>query len=125
MKKKTDTMQSYNKIMRDVAKNDEAILALLDEMDDDEDEDDDEDDDEDEDDYNTNYIPPVTTVKKPVESHKSVSTTDAVLYSLLYLISIYCNLSFIFKILIYQQFSLVRLIIGMGCIGLVFLVKKL
>ena len=122
MKKKTDTMQSYNKIMRDVAKNDEAILALLDEMDDDDDEDD---DDDDEDDYNTKYIPPVTTVKKPVESHKSVSTTDAVLYSLLFLISIYCNLSFIFKILIYQQFSLVRLIIGMGCIGLVFLVKKL
>ena len=123
MKKKQDSLASYNKIMKDVHKADEELLAMLDE--DEDEEEDDEEYEDDEDDYDTEYIPPVTTVKKPVEPSKSVSTLDAVLYALLFLVSIYCNISFIFKLLIHQQFSIVRLIIGIGCLGLVFLVKKL
>ena len=119
MKKKQDPLASYNKIMKDVHKADEELLAMLDEDEDDEEYEDDEDD------YDTGYIPPAPTVKKPVESPKSVSTLDAALYALLFLVSIYCNLSFIFNLLVHQQFSIVRLIIGIGCIGLVFLIKKL
>lgn len=79
--------------------------------------------------YHQVTVDPLKNMKKTeipdFEPDDSTLVLDVILYILLSLVSIYCSITFIYNLMVHEQFGYIRLIIGIASIGLLFLVKKL